>query len=1060
MRLSRRFGLFPPSPQVSHSISIHRSESTTFHFFTKTAFVEDPGLVGHMQPPPDVAVGTKRGRSEQPTVVADVSGGGPEAAVENRVAGATRPLGATGGSARRLLVDDEEEENPNQNCLLREPPPQSGTAAAPGPVVAAQMQATPAAFVAPSPTKKPVAASSSSLRPVVAANVEAASPLRKTMPVGSAAASTSSSAPSPAKAALPAAAAAAPALAGPTLSRQLAEKLRDGSFSLTGFAGWPLPPSAATTSTVEDDDDDDPTTTSPVIDDPVPYSYFADVLSDISATGSRLDCIRHLTYCFYTILCRSNISDLLAAVYLAVNKLAPAHEGMELGIGDAIMIKVVSEVTSKTEKAIKEEYNKKGDLAEIAQEGKRTVKTLFSTAASSTSSAATLSAGKKKPAGLMLSGVLKSFRTLATLSGKDSAKRKQELCLAMLREAKGPEVNFLVRAMQGKMRIGLAEPSVLLALGCAIGMRHFGPSFDDDFKSQPFDTKLMPALQTAVEGVTRFYHECPSYDILLPLIKQHGLRTFTDSTIYEAHLGIRPGLPVKPMLAHATNSVTSIFDRFTGKAFVCEFKYDGERGQIHFDSSGKYLLAATTPTNPTGQGTSSSCAATETTNTTTSFTTTAASSGGGKATVVSATPTLASFFAKAAAKKVATTTASTTTAATDTTTTTGEQPSAKPPVGTSSTTVPSSSSSLPHPLHGCFRIFSRNCENHTEKFPDVIDVLPTAFRNQSSAAAAFEKTANSDTPSSPPPPLVHSFILDSEVVAVDDEGKLQSFQTLQHRQRKVTTAVENIQVQVVVMIFDILFLNGESLLNKSLRERRDIIRQYFVPNDKVRFATGLVSSDVDELQEFLDKSIAAGCEGLMVKTLDVDATYTPLKRSYHWLKLKKDYMEGVGDTLDVVPIGAYHGKGKRTGAFGGYLLAVYDPDSEEFQTICKIGTGFKDEDLNRLTEECTSLIIGGPRPNYRVHDNLKPDVWLSDRFVWEIKCADLTISPVHSAAVGLVDAAKGIALRFPRFLQRREDKGPTDATSASQVANMYRAQALAVADAEARVAAAGDPEDE
>merc|ERR1712151_813365 len=170
---------------------------------------------------------------------------------------------------------------------------------------------------------------------------------------------------------------------------------------------------------------------------------------------------------------------------------------------------------------------------------------------------------------------------------------------------------------------------------------------------------------------------------------------------------------------------------------------------------------------------------------------------------------------------------------------------------------------------------------------------------------------------------------------------------------------------------------------------------------KVTYAVG---RDFDELveediQAFLDESIAGSCEGLMLKTLNDNAEYLPSKRSLNWLKLKKDYIDGVGDSIDVVPIGAFYGKGKRTGAYGAYLLAIYNVEEEEYQTVCKAGTGFSDEDLTTHYEFFKGRVLPQPESNYNVSDKLKPDVWLEACQVWEIKAADLSISPVHTSAM-------------------------------------------------------------
>ena len=298
-------------------------------------------------------------------------------------------------------------------------------------------------------------------------------------------------------------------------------------------------------------------------------------------------------------------------------------------------------------------------------------------------------------------------------------------------------------------------------------------------------------------------------------------------------------------------------------------------------------------------------------------------------------------------------------------------------------------------------------------------------------------------------PLV-SCVLDGEAVAYDREkGQLLPFQILSSRQRKDAT-LDSIKVQVIFVAFDLLFLNGKSLLHSPLVERRRALRSAFaeVPG-RFSFAISAESNDTEEIGQFLNDAVKGGCEGLMVKILEGEqSVYEPSKRSLNWLKLKKDYLQGLTDSFDLVVVGAWRGKGKRTGVYGAYLLACYDPDNDEYQSVCKVGTGFSDEMLSQLTEafdEKEGLACDAKPRNVVAGDTLEPDTWFApeESEVWEVMAADLSISPVHKGAVGKADADKGIALRFPRFLRRRaaDDKGPEDATTSGQVLDMYRAQA-------------------
>lgn len=234
------------------------------------------------------------------------------------------------------------------------------------------------------------------------------------------------------------------------------------------------------------------------------------------------------------------------------------------------------------------------------------------------------------------------------------------------------------------------------------------------------------------------------------------------------------------------------------------------------------------------------------------------------------------------------------------------------------------------------------------------------------------------------------------------------------------------------------------MLQDSLEVRRQKLLEAFHETEhEFYFAKHMDSNNIEDIQTFLDVSITSNCEGLMVKAFDSkDATYEPSKRSRNWLKVKKDYLNGMGDSMDLVVIGAYYGRGKRTSVYGAFLLACYDPETEEYQTICKIGTGFSDENLQLFYDTLKDHVVEKPKRFYCLGEHAPtPDVWFEPKVVWEVKCADLSVSPRYMAGVGRVDPNKGISLRFPRFIRLRDDKEPELATSSEQVSDFYFDQA-------------------
>ncbi|CAG0913738.1 unnamed protein product [Notodromas monacha] len=608
----------------------------------------------------------------------------------------------------------------------------------------------------------------------------------------------------------------------------------------------------------------------------LPYLALARTLAAMEDTKGRLKVIEYLSNYFRSVLVLTP-EDLLPSVYLVLGQLGPAWEGAELGVGEGAAIKLVAEVTGRSAAKIRQSMAEIGDLGQIAESSKSSQKMMF------------------KPAALSVRNVYEAFVRVSKLKGKDAVKRKCDDLKTAFVASQKEETRFIARMLLGKMRIGFGEESMLQAIGLAVTktpplQEEYPPSIMDNSKklsSSAFDE----LLKSQVARLKRAYCECPSYDLIIPLVWQKGIDHI------EENVQLSPGVPVKPMLAHPTKGIEEVLQRFQGHTFACEFKYDGERAQIHLSDD------------------------------------------------------------------------------------------------------------------GTVNVFSRNQEDNTGKYPDII--------------ARFKGSLKSD---------VKSCIMDSEAVAFDTEiQSILPFQVLSTRKKK-GAELDKITVQVCVYAFDLLFLNGESLVRLPFKERREKLRQIVVEKEgEFALATCRDTGNVDEIQEFLDEAVKSKCEGLMIKTLEEEASYEISKRSLKWLKLKKDYLDGVGDTLDLVPIGGFLGKGKRTGFYGGFLLAVYDPENEEYQSICKIGTGFTDEYLEKHATFFKDHVIPSPKSYYRYDSSVEPDHWFEVAQVWEVKCADLSLSPNHQAAIGRVEAERGISLRFPRFLKIRDDKNPEDATTASQV---------------------------
>lgn len=314
-------------------------------------------------------------------------------------------------------------------------------------------------------------------------------------------------------------------------------------------------------------------------------------------------------------------------------------------------------------------------------------------------------------------------------------------------------------------------------------------------------------------------------------------------------------------------------------------------------------------------------------------------------------------------------------------------------------------------------IYSRGTENQTGQFPDIVKAVKETFRGR-------------------------DCILDGEAVPVNPEtGEIYPFQAVsQRRGRKYNLDVTIQEIPLVVFLFDILYLDGRSMVNLPYTERRKTLEGLFDENLEIKRATQLVSGDQDQLSLFFDQAIQDGCEGIVAKNVTEKSVYRAGSRGWLWIKMKRDYKSELADTLDLVVVGAFAGHGRRRGAYGALLMASYNAELDRFETVCKLGTGFNDDVLFGLPRMLSPFASNG-KPN-SVESKIKADFWFNPTLVMEIAGAEITLSPVHTCAMDLFRKDSGIAIRFPRFTGRfRHDKNAFDCTTTFEIIEMYKSQA-------------------
>lgn len=668
----------------------------------------------------------------------------------------------------------------------------------------------------------------------------------------------------------------------------------------------------------------------------------------VNATTSRIKTVDTLVNCL-RLLIEGDPESLLPAVWLATNSISPSYISLELGLGGSAISKALKKVCALDNSSLKSLYDKYGDAGDVAFEAKKRQSFTL-----------------RKPKPLSIKSVYQLLVKIATSKGTGSVEQKQRFVERLVQDARGAEESrYIVRTLVQHLRIGAVKTTMLIALARAFTLAR--PP-DADFPVRDVaelgklkKEDLVSVWAKAEEIVKTCFARRPNYNDLVPALLDIGV---CEELLIRCNLTLH--IPLRPMLGSITRDLGEMLTKLQGRDFSCEYKYDGQRAQVHCDENGKVS------------------------------------------------------------------------------------------------------------------IFSRHLEMMTDKYPDLVALVPE-IRGDG----------------------VSSFILEGEVVAVDQEnGDLKTFQTLTNRARK-DVDIGTIQVNVCLFAFDLMYLNGEPLLSRPFRERRGLLRSMFIEK-KHRFtwvkSIDATSQDSEIVQEYLKSAIDIKCEGIMVKVLDnlpnpdlitedmenFDAlkqelkqptsapqtpskkgrkktheekeeekksgarrkallsTYEPDKRLDSWLKVKKDYDSTVFDTIDLIPVAGWHGQGRKAAWWSPILLACRNPETGSLEVVTKCISGFTDkfykDNKEKYPEDGHNGNTTKTKPSYVEYDAGHPDVWFEPQEVWEMAFADITLSPTYTAAIGLVNENRGLSMRFPRFLKVREDKSIEEASTNDFLAGLYRKQ--------------------
>ncbi len=631
-------------------------------------------------------------------------------------------------------------------------------------------------------------------------------------------------------------------------------------------------------------------------------------------------------------------AELEYIVRLTKGEVRPAFEGIELGVAEKLAVKALYQVTLISPDEIEEKRKTLGDIGSLAEEimRRKMQMSLFSEE-------------------LTVDRVFKSLEKISLVEGKASQDHKLKLIAELLHDATPLEARYITRIVCGKMRLGIADMTIVDALSYVMT-----PEFSDIIEKilslrpgEPIEasvkaisTHKTAALNSLIDLISHPKKNGLDPDIIQkvhPLVDDLRSRIKNNRKImvkaYNTHpdlgsianklmefgieglktIHVQPGVPLRAMLGERSSSIGSILERMGGETAL-EYKYDGLRVQAHIwnEEENRSIV-----------------------------------------------------------------------------------------------------------------LFSRQLEDLTDQFPDVVDYINDRFQGEDG-------------------------IVEGECVPVEpNTGRLLPFQLISQRRGRKHSLQEKVkEIPVSLIVFDCLYSNGNDMTNEPYLVRREALKGLFKdlgeniePEKGVSLSKMKIVKDPVIGETFFNMSLEDGCEGIMAKSISGSSVYQAGSRGWHWIKYKKDYRSELSDTLDLVVIGAFHGSGRRKGRYGALLMASYDPKEGIYRSVCKLGSGFNDQHLFEMVSIIDEL--SGPIEHVwkNVDSKMIPDICTTPDLVLEVLGAEITFSPNHTCSFGKIKDDAGLALRFPRFTGRyRSDKGPTDATTEEEIIGIFGSQNKIISD--------------